>query len=106
MRRMILLVLLLISSSFAVASSYAGKISKLRFGVGLTSVARVSILTSQPTSCGNPGWLVYENADTGVGKLWSSTLLAAQAAQRTVVIAGTGTCDSLGYELVEFIDID
>jgi hypothetical protein len=32
--------------------------------------------------------------------MWNATLLAAIAAQKNVVINGTGTCDSYGIEIV------
>lgn len=56
------------------------------------------------TACPSQGWYSFENADNGVGRTWLEALVAAINANHTVIIDGTGTCDSAGLEMIHFID--
>ena len=87
------------------ATNYTGPVQTLRFSTGVTP-ARVSISVGPTvtTACNTP-WYSFENADSGLGKLWVATLLAAKAQGRTVFVSGTGTCDNWSIERVNFIDI-
>ena len=85
------------------ASTYTGTVQTLRFSTG-TSAARVSVSSTQATSCGQQ-WYGIENADSGVGKIWTAALLAAKGQGKTIVITGTGTCDGWGVEPVNYIDV-
>lgn len=90
-------------SASANATTFTGKVQTLRLSAG-TTAARVSVGSTQPTACGQP-WFSFENASTGLGKLWLASLLAAKSQGKTVVIAGTGTCDSWSIERVLYIDV-
>jgi len=88
------------------ASTFSGKVERLRFSSGSTP-ARVSVLTAGPTACAGAGGRDYsfENADSGLGQLWTNALLKAWQQGRTVVIVGNGICDAFDIEGVTFIDV-
>lgn len=74
------------------ASTFEGTIEKIVFSAGQTPV-RVSIFVASHTSPCDANYYAYENADTGLGKLWTSAALAAYATKKTVTIVGSGVCD-------------
>jgi len=104
MKKKILLFLGLIIYLNSFASSYTGKVSTVRFSSG-TSAARVSVYVGQSTSCPSPNWFTYENADTGLGKIWTSILAMAYTTNKEIVIHGSSNCDPYGYETISTIDI-
>lgn len=96
----------LLNAGPVLASTFTGTIDRLRFTPGATA-ARVSVLTAGPTDCPASGGRDYafENADSSLGKLWTDALSQAFLQGRTVVIHGTGICDSFDIEGVLFIDV-
>lgn len=88
------------------ASEFTGLIDAagVRFSKGV-SAARVSVAVSAPTACGGQRFYAYENADSGLGGLWTAALIQARAHGRPIRIVGTGTCDSFGIEGISFIDL-
>jgi hypothetical protein len=93
-------------SGAAHASQFTGPIAAdgLRFSTG-ASPSRVSVAVSTATVCGGQRWYAYENADSGLGGLWTEALIQARIHGRTIRIVGTGTCDSFGIEGISFIDL-
>ena len=85
------------------ASTYTGTVQTLRFSSGATA-ARVSVSSTQVTSCG-AGWYAFENADSGLGKVWTAALMVAKAQGKTIVITGTDVCDAWNIEGVSYIDV-
>ena len=98
--------LVLVTQSPAEASEFTGEIKALRFSAGSQS-ARVSVFAGPHSSpCnGNPEWFAFENANQGVGALWTSALTSALTQNRTIFITGSGACDSFGVEGVNFIEV-
>lgn len=94
-------------SANVIASNFEGTITELSFSTG-ESPARVSIRVgahgSECTAFGGE-YYAYENADTGLQKIWTSAVLAAYTAQKTVLIGGTGTCDPFGIEKIRHINV-
>jgi hypothetical protein len=85
------------------ASSFAGGVYEIKVSTGTTPV-RMSVLvddTSFQNDCSGSAfrrYYAYENADTGIRKLWTSAFLLAIASGATVVINGNGACDAAGIE--------
>jgi hypothetical protein len=87
------------------ASTFEGVIEKIQISAGASTV-RVSIYVALHGSpCVHPNWFAFENADSGIGKVWTAALLAAHAAGKTVLITGTGSCDGYGGEGVFFVQV-
>jgi hypothetical protein len=87
------------------ASTFEGVIERIQVNPG-TSPVRVSIFAAAHASpCTVQNWFSYENGDSGIGKVWTSAVLAAYAAGKTVVIVGAGTCDGYGVESVSHIEL-
>lgn len=87
--------LLLACASAAIqASDVTGPIEVLR-GHNPPSGApgRIAVrVTGAATSCGVTDWYVFENGDTGIGKVWTSLLLTAYSLGKDVTILGDGVC--------------
>jgi hypothetical protein len=100
------LTVLALLSGVAHASEFVGPIGAgaegLRFSAGASS-PRVAVAVARSTSCKGP-WYAYENADSGLGRLWTETLTEAAAKGQNVRIVGTGVCDSSGAEGVSFVE--
>ncbi|MCY1035310.1 hypothetical protein OV207_27940 [Corallococcus sp. BB11-1] len=100
------LTVLALLPGLAYASEFVGPIGAgaegLRFSAG-TASPRVAVAVAKSTSCQGP-WYAYENADTGLGRLWTATLTEAQAQGRHVRIVGNGVCDASGAEGVLFVE--
>jgi hypothetical protein len=99
------LVVLLLMPFVCNASSYTGKTTTIRYGGGFK---RISVQTGAHSSPCLPiwsSWFSFEGATASDVELWASALLRAQSEGRTVVIQGTGSCDSAGVESISFIDI-
>lgn len=96
----------LLMTPMAFASTNSGRIQTLRLDNVATGTPRVSIqLTpSQKTSCPLPGY-AYNNAITGIGRLFTDGLLAAYKSGQSVSIQGTGICDQFGIETIYYIDL-
>lgn len=94
-------------ASGACASTYTGQITFLQFGPVDSVKARVSIqVAARTVPCGTATtYFSYEGADTGIGKIWTAVLIAAQQSGKTVHIAGTGTCDQYGIETINHIEL-
>jgi hypothetical protein len=90
----------------AEASGFDGKIRSIKIGAASSST-RVMISVGQHRSpCkDNPEWFTFENADQGIGAVWTSALIAALANDRSVSISGTEACDASGTEGVLFIEL-
>ncbi|CAM3652447.1 hypothetical protein G4177_26500 [Corallococcus sp. ZKHCc1 1396] len=88
------------------ASQFTGLIDPagIRFSTG-TSPARVSVAVPMVTACGGQRYYAYENADSGLGGLWTEALIQARVHGRPVMIVGTGTCDNFGIEKISHIDL-
>lgn len=87
------------------ASTFEGTPQLVQINPG-TSVARVSIFAGPHGSpCSLGDWFAFENADSGVGKLWAAAVLSAYAAEKKIVVVGTGSCDSYGVEIVSFVQL-
>jgi hypothetical protein len=88
------------------ASGFDGKIRSIKIGAASSST-RVMISVGQHRSpCkDNPEWFAFENADQGIGAVWTSALIAALANDRSVSISGTEACDASGTEGVLFIEL-
>ena len=85
------------------ASTFTGRVEAFRFSPGATP-ARVSVYVAAPTDCSGGQFYSYENADSGLGQLWTNALSQALLHARQVFIQGNGICDSFGFEGVIFID--
>jgi hypothetical protein len=98
--------LILGAQSQAEASEFTGKIQALRYNAG-SSGTRVSILVGDHRSPCNSArdWFAFENANQGLGALWTSALIEALTQAQTVVISGTGRCDSFGVEAVNQVEV-
>lgn len=96
----------LLTAPMAFASTNSGRIQSLRLDNVATGTPRVGFtLTPSPnTSCPIPGY-AYNNAITGIGRLFTDGLLAAYKSGQPVSITGTGTCDQFGIETIEYIDL-
>jgi hypothetical protein len=90
----------------AEASDFDGKIRSVKFSSGSSS-PRVSIQVGQhrSTCSKDPEWFAFENADQGIGAIWTSTLIAAVSNDRSVSIYGTEACDAYGIEGVLAIEL-
>ncbi|MGH8603395.1 MAG: hypothetical protein ACREXR_11680 [Gammaproteobacteria bacterium] len=88
----------------AKASEAHRNIEAIRFNVG-DSRARVSLRFGTSTDCGADGWYAYEDADSGLGGLWTDAVLEAYTNQKAIKVVGTGLCDTFGVETIEFIDL-
>ncbi|MFC1644692.1 hypothetical protein ACFL08_01540 [Patescibacteria group bacterium] len=96
---------LLLMAGSAFASSYEGVVLTLRLQE-INGVTRNSVfLGDSYTSCSTSDWFAYDDADTGIGKLWTSTLLLAYNQGKTVTIIGNGVCDQYGVEGISSIDV-
>jgi hypothetical protein len=107
--RICTLVGLMFVGQSAFASTFTGVTIAFVSGMSPTGngLLRVSIqIPSGPTSCGNATWYAYEYNGTGIGGVWTATLLAAQASGRSVLITGTGTCDQFAVEGVAAIQLN
>jgi hypothetical protein len=65
----------------------------------------VSIEMTGNTACSATGWFAFEQADTGVGKLWADLAIAALQSDKPLVITGTDECDNFSVEGVSDIDL-
>jgi hypothetical protein len=103
------------AASLAHASNAIGQITWLRASTGQSN-ARISVMLNGPPPQPNPWytspcfqtqtapWFSYENADIGLGKIWTDILVGAYQSGKQVVIHGSGSCDLWGYETIGFID--
>jgi hypothetical protein len=88
------ILLLLLAPATIHASQVTGPIQTLRGvnpgngGPGRTAV----MITGAATGCSTPSWYVFENGDTGIGKVWTSLLLTAYSLGKDVTIVGDGVC--------------
>lgn len=86
--------LLALASATIHASEVTGPIEILRGvnpgngGPGRTAV----MVTGAATGCSVTTWYVFENGDTGIGKVWTSLLLTAYSLGKDVTIVGDGVC--------------
>ena len=98
--------LVLVTTAPVEASDFSGNIQTLRFSTG-TTAARVSIEVGNhgsPCLAVHQQWYSFENADKGLGVLWSSALTTALGNKQNVTIFGSGKCDKYGVEGVNYID--
>ena len=88
------------------ASTLTARIKTLRINKTELSPARTSVeLFSTVAGPCFGNWYAFENAHTGVGKNMTDSLIAASQIGKLVTVQGTGTCDTLGVEKVQFIDM-
>lgn len=88
------ILLFLLAPATIQASEITGPIQTLR-GVnpGNSGPGRVAVMvTGAATGCSAPSWYVFENGDTGIGKVWASLLLTAYSLGKDVTIVGDGVC--------------
>lgn len=88
------------------ASSFEGVIQEVQFSPG-QSPARVSIRVAPhgaPSTC-SALYFAYENADFGIGRIWTAAILAAYANSKTVQLVGTGNCDTYGIEVLYAVSV-
>lgn len=102
----------LLMTAPVLASNNTGKIQGLYFGPGALAPRAEIYLAQAATTCGNPspypgaygyGWYAFEGMDSGLGKVWVATILAAQAQGKAIAIFGNGRCDGWGMEGVTTI---
>ena len=109
MKRSILAILglcLMLVQSEAYATTLTSVVRTVRVNVGASPV-RMSIQMVGVSKCasGPEGFFAFENANTGIGRLWSDLAIAASKGGKQLTISGTGTCDQFGVEGVSFIDL-
>ena len=90
------LLLFLLAPATIYASQVTGPIKTLR-GVnpGNGGAGRIAVEitgTSPPNGCSVSDWYVFENGDTGIGKVWTSLLLTAYTLGKDVTIVGDNIC--------------
>jgi len=67
---------LLLGSSAAYATTLSGQVQEIRADA-LSGPARISIKLAGDTACQTHGWFAFDNADTGIGKIWTDIALSA-----------------------------
>lgn len=98
--------ILLFIAEAASASGFEGTIAWYRINAVGPSPARMSVLVGAHNSpCAQASWFGYENADTGLGKLWTAMIMQAYLSGKTINIQGTGVCDAFAVEGVDTIDL-
>ncbi|MFC1644919.1 hypothetical protein ACFL08_02745 [Patescibacteria group bacterium] len=104
MRKMIFAVIFaLLMTGTAVASNYEGTVDTMKMQ-DINGVTRNSIfLGGVYTPCATGDWFAYDDADTGIGKIWTAALLLAYEQEKTVFIEGSGVCDQYGVESINAI---
>jgi hypothetical protein len=92
----------------ASASTLSGPVITVRAneGSGGASGARVSIQMAGTTDCPTSGWYAFENADSGVRKIWTDLATTALQTGRQLTITGSGTCDQFNVEGVTDMDLN
>jgi hypothetical protein len=94
---------LILGQSVAYATTLTSLIQAIRADA-LSGPARISIKLVGDTACPDNGWFSFDNADTGIGKVWTDIAVAAYQSNKEVTITGTGTCDALGVEGISILD--
>jgi hypothetical protein len=89
----------------AYASTVTGTVQTIRVNTGSGNVVRVSIEMLGDTACPFNGWYAFEQADSGVGKLWTDLAMTASQSGKQLIITGTDTCDIWQVEGVANIDL-
>ncbi|MFC1645450.1 hypothetical protein ACFL08_05485 [Patescibacteria group bacterium] len=104
MKKVILTIIAILSmTGFAIASEYEGTVLTMKTQ-SINGVTRNSIfLGDSYTFCSTSDWFAYDNADTGIGKIWTASLLVAYEQGKTVKIEGNGVCDQYGVEGINAI---
>jgi len=108
MKRSILAILglsLMLVQSEAYATTLTSVVQTVRVSSGVSPV-RMSIQMVGRTSCPTTGWFAFENAGSGIGRLWSDLAIAASKGGKQLTITGTGRCDVFGVEGISIIDLE
>jgi hypothetical protein len=107
MRLMMAVAIGLIEAGPVLASTYTGVIVQMQLSSSSSGGTRVGIQVSAQTSCSSSGgtWYAFEfTGDSGPGKAWLATLLAAKTAGQPVTVGGTGACDQYSVETISYIN--
>ncbi|MFC1645540.1 hypothetical protein ACFL08_06000, partial [Patescibacteria group bacterium] len=104
MKKMIIAIFFtLLATSTVIASEYEGTVLTMK-SQEINGVTRNSIfLGDSYTICATSDWFAYDDADTGIGKIWTAKLLVAYGEGKTVKIEGSGVCDQYGVESINAI---
>ena len=85
--------LLLLAPATISASQVTGPVQKLLVNGGGTIPITITVtVTGAVTACTASGSYMFEYADTGIGKVWTSLLLTAYSLGKDVTISGNGDC--------------
>lgn len=104
--RLVLAATLMLAAQTISASGFEGTITWYRINTVGASPARMSVLVGAHGSpCGQASWFSYENAHTGLGKLWTAMIMQAYASGKKINIQGNGVCDAFAVEGVDTIDL-
>ncbi|MFC1645539.1 hypothetical protein ACFL08_05995 [Patescibacteria group bacterium] len=88
----------LLMTGTAMATDYEGTIPTMKLQ-DIGGVTRNSVfLGSTYSICATSDWFSYDDADSGIGKLWTAALLLAYSQGKTVLIEPNGVCDQYGVE--------
>ena len=100
--------MLALATQMTMASTFTGSTESFVTATDpYNGLIRVSVqLISATTSCANGTAYAYEYNGSGVGSIWTATLLEAQTAGRSVIITGTGVCDAWGVEGVTAVQMN
>ena len=107
MKKTIMILATVLFPLLSYSSEFEGTIKEVQVSPG-SSPVRVSIFVGpRGSECTGSGgnWYAYENGDIGIGKIWTSAVVTAYAATKTVKIAGTDTCDEFGIEGVSYLHL-
>lgn len=96
---------LVLVQSEAYATILTSVVRTVRVNVSPASPARTSIQMIGATPCASSGWFAFENAHTGVGRLWTDLAIAASQGGKQLTVVGTGVCDGFSVEGVSHIDL-
>lgn len=109
MKQHIAAAVLLCIAGLAQASSFEGKVARVRSQPVQASAGpqvRVSVqVVNGTTGCPFGGWYVYQLGAGPAADMWLSKLMAAKTSDRTVTIQGTGSCDVYGLESIAYMDL-
>lgn len=96
---------LILLQSEAYSTNITSVVRTVQIAKTTASPARTSVQMVGGTSCPVIGWFAFEDADTGVGLLWTKLIVTASQSGKQLTVYGTGTCDSSGVEGVRAIDL-
>lgn len=106
LKKVALSAILMLAAGTVSASGFEGTITWYRINTVGPSPARMSVMVGAHGSpCTQASWFSYENADTGLGKLWTAMIMQAYLSGKKINIQGNGVCDAFAVEGVDTIDL-